>query len=453
MRWPNVPKMFLSLMVALFAAMSLMAINEIAHRQSAEALDNLREAQLVRLRVNQIIRYVLDAETGQRGYLLTASPRYLEPYDIAVVNVGKTLQQLREFSATSPELSETVNVLAAAVSRKMSEIALTVAMRKEGKDDAWRFVLTTDVGVEQMETIRAQADVLYEASLKRTSVAYAKISRSLQLARIGIALVSAIGLIAFYLYLRQKRTLETERKRQQAQLQAEHDRLEHLVEKRTASLAELATHLQQVREDERGYLARELHDELGAILTAAKLDVARLKGKLGTMSDDVVERVKHLVDTLNNGIALKRRIIEDLRPSSLSNLGLGPALEILTREFGERSGLAVTTEFEEIELDASRQLTVYRLIQEALTNIAKYAEARNVEVLVLRRENHMTVSVKDDGIGFDAKLLRASGYGLAGMRHRVLAAGGRLHVQSSPGEGTRISALLPMGERGAIPAA
>lgn len=452
MRWSNVPKMFVSLMVALFAAVALMAINEIAHQQSTDALDDLREAQLVRLRVNQLIRYVLDAETGQRGFLLTASPRYLEPYNLAMVNVGKTLEQLREFAVSSKEQSDTIALLSTAVSRKLAEMQLTVNMRKEGKDDAWRFVLTTDVGVEQMETIRIQSDAMYESSLKKTSDAYTKIAQSLQLARIGIALVSTIGLIAFYLYLRQKKALEAERARQQTQLQAEHDRLEELVEKRTATLAELATHLQQVREDERGYLARELHDELGAILTAAKLDVARLKGKLGAMSPDVVERVKHLVDTLNNGIALKRRIIEDLRPSSLSNLGLGPALEILTREFAERSGLAITTQFDEIELDESRQLTVYRLIQEALTNVAKYAEARNVEVLVLRRENHMTVSVKDDGIGFDTKTVKASGYGLAGMRHRVLAAGGRLYVQASPGEGARISAALPMGERGAIPA-
>lgn len=452
MRWSKIPKSFVSLAVAFFAATSLIVITEVAHHQSTEALDELRQAQLVRLRVNQVIRYVLDAETGQRGYLLTGSPKYLVPYNLALENVGKTLEQLREFAVPGSENSDAVAQMATSVTRKLAEMQLTVKMRQEGKDDAWRFVLTTDVGAEQMENIRNHANTLYASTLRKTSSAYTQIGQSLQLARIGIALVCVVGLVAFFLYLRQKQALETERKRQQARLQAEHDRLEDLVEKRTATLTELATHLQQVREDERGHLARELHDELGAILTAAKLDVARLKGKLGAMPQDVVERVNHLVDTLNNGIALKRRIIEDLRPSSLSNLGLGPALEILTREFAERSGLAVKTQFDELDLDESRQLTVYRLIQEALTNVAKYAQARNVEVLVLRRENHMTVSVKDDGVGFDTKGVNGSGYGLAGMRHRVLAAGGRLYVQASPGEGARISAALPMGERGAIPA-
>ena len=104
---------------------------------------------------------------------------------------------------------------------------------------------------------------------------------------------------------------------------------------RTAQLKELAQHLQTIREDERSRLARELHDELGALLTAAKLDVARLKSRLGSdATADAAERLAHLNETLNGGIALKRRIIEDLRPSSLSNLGLVAALEILLREFG-----------------------------------------------------------------------------------------------------------------------
>jgi len=105
------------------------------------------------------------------------------------------------------------------------------------------------------------------------------------------------------------------------------------VRDRTTSLANLATYLQQVREDERGHLARELHDELGSLLTAAKLDVARLKSRLGDQAPEALQRLQHLTETLNRGIALKRRIVEDLRPSSLSNLGLLPSLEILTREF------------------------------------------------------------------------------------------------------------------------
>jgi signal transduction histidine kinase len=245
------------------------------------------------------------------------------------------------------------------------------------------------------------------------------------------------------MYLRQTNALKQVDQRQQEALERERDRLGRLVKERTASLTELATHLQQVREDERGHLARELHDELGSLLTAAKLDVARLKSKLGTDAPDMTQRLQHLTETLNSGIALKRRIIEDLRPSSLSNLGLVASLEILSREFAERSGLNITADLEAVELDPATQLTVYRLVQESLTNVGKYAHAKNVTISVQNFEHHVTVEVQDDGAGFDVATIRPTAHGLAGMRHRVEAAGGRLSIASADNAGTRISAVLP----------
>jgi signal transduction histidine kinase len=150
---------------------------------------------------------------------------------------------------------------------------------------------------------------------------------------------------------------------------------------------------------------------------------------------------------------LKRRIIEDLRPSSLSNLGLNASLEILAREFSERSGIEITTSLETVQLDESRQLTIYRLVQESLTNVGKYAEARQVEIGLRNYGGHIEVEIKDDGKGFDATRVRPSTHGLAGMRHRVEAAGGKLAVASTPGRGTRISAVLPASPPAPAPAA
>ena len=150
-----------------------------------------------------------------------------------------------------------------------------------------------------------------------------------------------------------------------------------------------------------------------------------------------------MTDTLNSGIALKRRIIEDLRPSSLTNLGLVTSLEILVREFGDRSGLAIAANLEPVTLSETSQLTVYRLVQESLTNIGKYAQARNVNVSLQDYNSHVTIEVEDDGAGFDIHYTPASSHGLAGMRHRVEAAGGRLTITSTPGQGTRVSAMLP----------
>ena len=252
-----------------------------------------------------------------------------------------------------------------------------------------------------------------------------------------------MGLLAFYMYLIQTKVLLASGQREQESLERERDLLEKQVRDRTASLAELATHLQNVREDERGHLARELHDELGALLTAAKLDVARLKSRLAGNLPEALERLEHLTRTLNTGIALKRRIVEDLRPSSLSHLGLVASLEILAREFEERSGLSIATDLETVELGGAAQLTVYRLVQESLTNIAKYANATQVEISLHDFESYISIDVKDDGQGFKVENISPGSHGLAGMRHRVEAAGGKLTVISTEVNGTQVGAVLP----------
>ncbi|OUM01337.1 CHASE3 domain-containing protein [Variovorax sp. JS1663] len=442
MRWLAFPKMAAGLALAMLAALTLVGINEASYRQSTKALTEVGEAQRVRLALNTLLQSIVDAETGQRGYLLTGEARYREPYDIAVKQVDGQLAALQLLYAHRPAEAARLAQLSKHVSRKLAEIDMSVRLRQEGNDDAWKFVITTDVGREEMEAIRQQAGELISMSNEALMRGQVQISKSLRFARIGIALVALAGLLAFYLYLRQTHALRSAGERQQEALQRERNALEDEVRERTATLAELATHLQDVRESERGFLARELHDELGSLLTAAKLDVARLKSRLAE-SPDAIQRLQHLNDLLNSGIALKRRIIEDLRPSSLANLGLIASLEILGREFAERSGVEIEMVLEPVALDEANQLTVYRMVQESLTNIGKYAQASEASIVMKNYGNHAVVEVNDNGKGFDARAARASSHGLAGMRHRVEAAGGRLTISSAPGEGTRLSATLP----------
>ena len=436
--------MALSLPMALLAAMVLVGINEVGHMRSQDAVEQLAQGLTTRSDVNKLLQSMLDAETGQRGYLLTGNETYLEPYDKAVATVQKNLDSLRMQFMASPGDMQEFALLSRQISRKLAEMELSLRLRRQGNEDAWKFILNTDVGKEHMEAIRQHAQELIARSDKRLQQGREQIEQSLMLSRIGIATVTAIGLLAFYMYLRQTQAVQTVNLREQEVLERERDRLEGLVRDRTATLAELANHLQQVREEERGHLARELHDELGALLTAAKLDVARLKSKIDATAPDVSERLKHLTETLNSGIALKRRIIEDLRPSSLSNLGLTAALEILTREYAERAGIDVETSLEPVQLPDAAQLTVYRMVQEALTNIGKYAKASKVLVSVHGYPTHVAVQVRDDGVGFDPGSVRPTSHGLAGMRHRVEAAGGRLTLTSRPGNGTLLSAVLPL---------
>jgi signal transduction histidine kinase len=443
MRWIPMSRMAVSLSLAVLAAAALLVINETSFRQSVQANAGLNEAQQMRGAANTLMRHMLDAETGQRGYLLTGDPRYLEPYDKAVGAIAQTLENLRRLYTPYPTELAGFDLLSNSVARKLAEMDVSVRMRKRDNADAWKFVLTTDVGLEQMNAIRLQIDKLGLFGDEKKSRVQSQIATSLQVSRIGIALVALAGLLAFYLYLLQTRALLDAGKREQEALQRERDQLDKDVRKRTATLAELATHLQQVREDERGHLARELHDELGALLTAAKLDVARMKARLGALSPQAAERMEHLIETLNNGIALKRRMVEDLRPSSLSHLGLVASLEILAREFAERSEISITTDLEEVSLGGSAQLTVYRLVQESLTNIYNYAQTREAEISLHNFDNYVTVEVRDKGRGFDPAQVKPTSHGLTGMRHRVEAAMGKLTVTSSPGMGTRVFAVLP----------
>lgn len=438
---PRFSRTTYGLLLATLAAVALLAINEFSQRESSRALADMAEAQQMRAQLSQLVQNVLDAETGQRGFLLTGEARYREPYDRALQQINANLTALRQMYLGHPEEREQLAELAVHVGRKIGEIDMTVRMRQAGNEEAWRFVVGTDVGREEMDTIRTRADALIRTSTASLLQGQRQIATALKFARVGIAGVTLAALLAFGLYLRQTQALRRSGQRQQEALQRERNQLEALVRERTATLAELATHLQEVRENERGYLARELHDELGSLLTAAKLDVARLKSRV--TEADALQRLQHLTELLNSGIALKRRIIEDLRPSSLANLGLVASLEILGREFADRAGLQIEMLLEPVSLDESRQLTVYRMVQECLTNIGKYAHAKEVTIVLKNYGNHVIVEVGDDGQGFDTARVRPSSHGLAGMRHRVEAAGGKLSIASRPGGGSRLTAMVP----------
>lgn len=445
MKWTQLRRMAISLPVAIFAACLMIGISEYGNKQTSQSLSNLAHAYDTRTALSTLTKEMLDAETGLRGYLLTSDENYLKPYNEAIQNISSTLQRIRQLIETTPQGMEFFIPMSHSISRKTAEMDLSLRLFREGNADALKFVMFTDMGNTDMSNIRELARKLDTLTAERAGRYQQDINSSLIMARIGVATVTLFGLFAFYLYLRQNNMVDRLHKREQALLSEERSRLENLVRERTATLTELANHLQQVREDERGHLARELHDELGALLTAAKLDVARLKSRIDMGNPEIADRIKHMTETLNSGIALKRRIVEDLRPSSLANLGLSTSLEILTSEFAQRSGIEVEAIFEAVELPEATELTIYRLVQESLTNIGKYAKASQIQVTVHRYPAYVAVQIKDNGEGFDLASIRPNSHGLAGMRHRVEAAGGRLTINSALGAGTTVSAIIPTG--------
>ncbi len=429
--------------LAVILSVCLLLVSEYSYQRSTVISVALDDALEARLHLQSLLRQMLDAETGQRGYLLTGTPAYLRPYQEASVSVDSTLKLMRQRYLINPETVDDFARLATLVAKKMEELSMTVALRTRG-DEAWLSVLETNSGRRQMMEIRDVTDKLRDRESSLIAQHQATLRRTQLISRIGIAAMTALSLMAFAMYLRQSILLARVREQQQKQLQKDHDTLEAQVQDRTRRLARLASYLQNVREDERERLARELHDELGALLVAAKLDLARIKSRLPNADDFVKARLFHLGEALNSGISLKRRIIEDLHPSSLSKLGLVAALEILTREFSERSGIEVVCELDSVVLTPSADLTIYRLVQESLTNIAKYAQATRVQVHLKARDNSAQIIVGDNGEGFDVEKMPASSHGLEGMQYRVVSSGGKMQIKSQPGAGTVITAWLPL---------
>ena len=429
--------------LACLAVLAMVFISEASYWQSVNSLDQLRKMGTARSAILGLTQSILDAESAQRGYLLTGHKEYLEPYDTALPRIDEAFKFLDAYYGEEPVSHDIVGKLHGLTETKLSGLALAIRLHQEGKAEASRDLVLSGIGKEKMETIRLLGAELLKYETANVAEARNAIYHTMTISRIGVAGLSAISLLALFLYLRQSSAFEKQLQEQKRLVQAERDRLEIEVGHRTTQLTELTQHLQTAREDERSRLARDLHDELGALLTSAKLDAARIKSRLAGTAPEALERLAHLVETLNSGIALKRRIIEDLWPSALRNLGLVATLEILVREYAEGSGIQAHCRFEPVRLEASADLVVYRMVQEAITNITKYAQARTIWVVLGMHEGQVEISVRDDGVGFDPKLQRGSAHGLVGMRFRVEAEGGTLTVQSAPGQGTSIRARMP----------
>jgi signal transduction histidine kinase len=259
---------------------------------------------------------------------------------------------------------------------------------------------------------------------------------------VAVTLLCALGVVLFRRQLMANAALREQRLRELAH---EHEQLGALVDERTRELHELARHLQTAREDERHSLARELHDEMGALLTAAKMDLARMRSKV-PLNDEGKQRLQHLSSMLDQGILLKRRIIEDLHPSALDGLGLLSALQSLCVAARERMGVTFDVSLDPaVQLGKEASLAIYRFVQESLTNIAKYASARHVS-LRARVEGDLAVfEIADDGRGFDVNAVGVGRHGLRGMRFRIASLGGDVTITSRPGEGALLRASLRNG--------
>jgi signal transduction histidine kinase len=261
-------------------------------------------------------------------------------------------------------------------------------------------------------------------------------SRVIAMAVIGVVLVAVIA------RLFAGETARHHRARVAAERQAAE--CERLIQVRTRELSELSTHLQNFAEKEKSELARHLHDELGGLLTAAKMDLSWLQSRL--TDAPYGDRLGQLGGVLDDAMSLKRRVVEELRPSLLDHFGLPTALrahvESVCSKASIKCEVMMTEDAESIPKESA--IALFRVIQEGLTNVVRHAHAAQVRLALTADANRYLLLLTDDGCGMKMtdSAFRWS-HGLAGMRHRVEALGGRFTIDSSPAEGTTLRVEVP----------
>lgn len=212
-------------------------------------------------------------------------------------------------------------------------------------------------------------------------------------------------------------------------------------------LRDLSRHLESVREEERTKLAREIHDELGQLLTGLKMDMSWLTKRLAERDRSLIDKIKTMNELVDQSVETVKRISSELRPGVLDYLGLAAAIEWEAQELKKHTGIRFEFKAnpEEIVLDRDLSTAIFRICQEALTNVLRYANASKVKISLKEERGKITLIVRDNGKGIDKKKVSdPKAFGLIGMRERARSWGGKVDIKGTPGKGTAVLVTIPI---------
>lgn len=429
---------------------TLFMVAESGYKRLHEASQVISAAEERQALLSRYLRLLLDAETAQRGFLLTEDTRYLRNFDPAVRGLDPLLDRIvaRFKESKLDEDAAKAQSLRLITGKKVGEMQTALRLYGEVNREAALQLLDTDIGQRAMTDIRHSLRDLYEREDERLAAARASSERDLRTSRV---LLGAAAFLSLVLVVLIGALLGRDMQARQQETQDLGDRnreLDRTVQQRTAMLFHLSSSLQKVAEREKAALARELHDELGGLLVATKIDVSWLRKRLDDGSEANKLRWERVLRCMDEGLALKRRIIESLRPTLLDNVGLVAALRWLVDETVRRAGIACEENYPEVmpEISADARIAIYRAVQECLMNIMKHAKAKSVLLSVTADDDLLSIVVRDDGIGIDeSRLDTPQSQGVLGMRHRIQSLNGDLTVRSlGTNVGTECRFTLPL---------
>jgi signal transduction histidine kinase len=351
---------------------AVLLVSELGYSEWSMRYRSALAAVTANARLHSLAARLAEAERGRRSFLLTYKREHLQPFQLAVPEIRRLLDHLRPHYALhpDPEVDKLFTALTAAVGAKLGEIELTFELAQSGRPDRAMEIVHSGIGQRTTEEISyLSADLSLREDAAARGDAYGA-EETLALWRLAISLAVAANIVlaaVLWSGMRRKRQLTHRDQR---------------VRERTRQLDSLASRLQEAAETERSALARELHDELGAFLTASQMDITWVKERLGLEQALLRGKLQRVLHHLEQGVFAKRRIVEGLRPSTLSTFGLATALRELAEQVAERADWNLQLELPDIDprLPQDLEIALFRVLQESLTNAAKYAGARHVRV-------------------------------------------------------------------------
>jgi signal transduction histidine kinase len=402
---------------------------------------HIQHSQAKMSQLGEVIYACADAESAQRGFLLTDNKEYLAPFDAARMKAYSTIDRL--LAGIEPEQSAErleLQFVREYMDKKFYEMQATIAAAQTyARNEQAVAMLKTDIGLAWMQRLRSLISDIQDRERSDIDRDISNWNHQVLINRIIYGATSLVNLLLVFLVGWLISRDLSRRQRYATELKEE-------IQARTSELTELSQHLLLVRESEKAELARELHDELGGLLVAIRMDLAQLAKRIDMSRQDVQTRWQRIQSALVAGIELKRRVIEDLRPTLLDNMGLLEALRWHATQVCEQAGIALQIRFPETDPQITdlAATAVFRVVQEALTNIAKHAGARNVRLELSDSADGYRLTLEDDGVGMSAdRPSKPGAHGLTGMKYRIISTGGTLEITAVEPHGTRISITVP----------
>lgn len=406
----------------------------------------IRHTHRVIVAITKSVSSLREAEAVQRGYLLSGEAAYLQPYASLLQSVAKNWAELKELTVDNPDQQQRIARLEPLIAEKIADLDLTIAVRRDQDFLAAQRLVMNNYGKDVMDIIRAEVDSMLadESRLMNERNAVAETAYRISIATIVTFLLA--GLVLMLVTARQIRHSQRVRDQAGAAQRRHEAQLEERIMLRTAQVRQLAEHLESIREEEKRAIARELHDDIGSSMTALSMILEghfRQNAAIPTVAKSA-DKIRGLLKEVTHST---RRIQAGLRPNTLDSLGLVEAVRELLGEFSQRTGIVSTLELpgNDSSIPMRLQVPLFRMLQEALNNVAKHAKAGHVEVAMEIDAGWVRMRIQDDGVGITSeRAANAQTHGLLGMRERAAYLDGSTAIGSPTGRGTVVTVCLPL---------